>query len=375
MEKYEINKYLATFSEQVDDLYQSLNIEKLNNELPILAKKVEDPNLWNDPQNANKIIANYNSKKENVSIYNEMSSKLSDMKDSLELIDDPEYAKILEDEIIAFEKRMKELEIRITLSGEYDNSGVIMEFHPGAGGTESMDWALMLYRMYQRYCQRQGFKFNTIDYQPGEAGIKSATVEISGPFAYGLLKSERGVHRLVRISPFDANKRRHTSFASIDIAPVIENNNDIVINDEEIRIDTYCSSGAGGQGVNTTYSAVRVTHLPTNTVVTCQNERSQIQNKEQAMKVLKARLYEMEVRRKEEENGAERKSKIGTGDRAEKIRTYNYPQNRVTDHRIGFTIQKLDRVMEGDLDEILDALKEANERDLIIEANKEINLE
>ena len=346
MEKYEINKYLATFSEQVDDLYQSLNIEKLNNELPILAKKVEDPNLWNDPQNANKIIANYNSKKENVSIYNEMSSKLSDMKDSLELIDDPEYAKILEDEIIAFEKRMKELEIRITLSGEYDNSGVIMEFHPGAGGTESMDWALMLYRMYQRYCQRQGFKFNTIDYQPGEAGIKSATVEISGPFAYGLLKSERGVHRLVRISPFDANKRRHTSFASIDIAPVIENNNDIVINDEEIRIDTYCSSGAGGQGVNTTYSAVRVTHLPTNTVVTCQNERSQIKNKARAMVVLKSRIYDMQQQEKNKAAGSARKSMIGTGDRSEKIRTYNYPQNRVTDHRINFSIMELDRVMD-----------------------------
>ena len=362
MEKYEINKYLATFSEQVDDLYQSLNIEKLNNELPILAKKVEDPNLWNDPQNANKIIANYNSKKENVSIYNEMSSKLSDMKDSLELIDDPEYAKILEDEIIAFEKRMKELEIRITLSGEYDNSGVIMEFHPGAGGTESMDWALMLYRMYQRYCQRQGFKFNTIDYQPGEAGIKSATVEISGPFAYGLLKSERGVHRLVRISPFDANKRRHTSFASIDIAPVIENNNDIVINDEEIRIDTYCSSGAGGQGVNTTYSAVRVTHLPTNTVVTCQNERSQIKNKEIALKVLKSKLLELKIQQEQEKIRKLKGEQMDIGFGSQ-IRSYVFcPYTLVKDHRTDYETGNIQAVMDGEIDEFIKAYLKMNAR-------------
>lgn len=362
MEKYEINKYLATFSEQVDDLYQSLNIEKLNNELPILAKKVEDPNLWNDPQNANKIIANYNSKKENVSIYNEMSSKLSDMKDSLELIDDPEYAKILEDEIIAFEKRMKELEIRITLSGEYDNSGVIMEFHPGAGGTESMDWALMLYRMYQRYCQRQGFKFNTIDYQPGEAGIKSATVEISSPFAYGLLKSERGVHRLVRISPFDANKRRHTSFASIDIAPVIENNNDIVINDEEIRIDTYCSSGAGGQGVNTTYSAVRVTHLPTNTVVTCQNERSQIKNKEIALKVLKSKLLELKIQQEQEQIRKLKGEQMDIGFGSQ-IRSYVFcPYTLVKDHRTDYETGNIQAVMDGEIDEFIKAYLKMNAR-------------
>ena len=243
------------------------------------------------------------------------------------------------------------------LSDKYDDNDAILTLHAGAGGTEAQDWVSMLFRMYSRYCERQGFEIKVLDYLAGDdAGIKSVSFLVEGDKAYGYLKAEKGVHRLVRISPFDANKRRHTSFASLDVMPKIEDDQSIVINPEDLKVDTYRSSGAGGQHVNKTESAIRITHIPTGTVVTCQNERSQIQNKEQAMKVLKARLYEAERMRQEEELGQTRKSKIGTGSRAEKIRTYNYPQNRVTDHRIGYTSNNLDRVMNGDLEDLIEAL-------------------
>lgn len=363
MEKYEINKYLISFKEKVNDFYQSLNIDKLREELKILDKEINNPNLWDNPTKAQEIINKANSIKENINIYDESKSQLDDMINTVELIDDdPQMALLLEEEILSFDKKMNELEIRITLSEPYDDSGVIMEFHPGAGGTESMDWASMLFRMYQRYCAKKGYKFNILDYQPGEAGIKSATVEITGKYAYGMLKGERGVHRLVRISPFDSNKRRHTSFASIDIAPVIENNNDIEIKDEDIRIDTYCSSGAGGQGVNTTYSAVRVTHIPTNIVVTCQNERSQIKNKEIALKVLKSKLFERKLK-EEEENLKKLKGEqmdIGFGSQ---IRSYVFcPYTLVKDHRTNFEVGNIQAVMDGEIDDFIRSYLKMNAR-------------
>lgn len=355
MEKYEINKYLNTFETWILDIYQALKIEDIKDKYEKLSKITSDMNLWNDPDNANKVIKEFNEIKEKISIYNEMNNKLKDMKDIIDLIDEEEYKNLLEDEIISFEKRKKELDILITLSGKYDNMGVIMEFHPGAGGTESMDWALMLYRMYQRYCQLKGFKFNTIDYQPGEAGIKSATVEITGSYAYGLLKSERGVHRLVRISPFDSNKRRHTSFSSIDIAPVIDNDNTIEIKDEDIRVDTYCSSGAGGQGVNTTYSAVRITHLPTNIVITCQNERSQIKNKETALKVLKSKLFELKIQQEQEELRKLKGEQLDIG-WGSQIRSYVFcPYTLVKDHRTEYETGNIQSVMDGNIDEFITA--------------------
>ena len=220
----------------------------------------------------------------------------------------------------------------------------------------------MLFRMYTRYCERHNYKYEIVSYLDGEeAGIKSVSMKVNGLYAYGNLRGEKGVHRLVRLSPFDANNKRHTSFASIDITPEFNDDIDIKIEDKDLKIDVYRSSGKGGQGVNTTDSAVRITHLPTNTVVTCQNERSQIQNKEQAMKVLKARLYEMKLEEQEQKEGKERRNKIGTGDRAEKIRTYNYPQNRVTDHRINYTSKNLDRIMDGDLDDLFTALRKEAE--------------
>lgn len=289
-----------------------------------------------------------------------MFSLKTRLEEDIELLDlEDEDAEIAtyEQEEREIEKKLESLSTLLLLSGPYDKNNCILEVHAGAGGTEACDWAMMLYRMYLRYCEKKGYKTEILDYQEGEeAGIKSASIRVIGSYAYGYLKWEKGVHRLVRLSPFDSNNRRHTSFASIDVTPEFDTTIDIEINEADLKIDVYRSGGAGGQHVNTTDSAVRITHLPTKTVVTCQNERSQIQNKEHCMKMLKARLYEEKMRKQEEQLGLERRNKIGTGDRSEKIRTYNYPQNRVTDHRIGFTLKQLDRVMEGSLDEIIEAL-------------------
>ena len=363
MEKYEVNKYIEIFKEKVNDFYHALKIEEITSLVPGYEEKVGNTNLWDNPTEAQKIINEYNVIKEKIQTYQNCQKKLNDMIEIIPLsFEDEEMAMILEEEILSFAKEIEQIEIDVTLSEPYDDSTCIVEFHPGAGGTESMDWAQMLFRMYQFYAQSKKFKFNIIDYQPGEAGIKSATVEISGKFAYGLLKSERGVHRLVRISPFDSNKRRHTSFCSIQISPVIENDNDIIIKDEDLRIDTYCSSGAGGQGVNTTYSAVRITHIPTNTVVTCQNERSQIKNKEMALKVLKSKLFELKLQQEEEEL---RKLKgeqmeIGFGSQ---IRSYVFcPYTLVKDHRTNHETGNIDAVMDGQIEEFIRAYLKMNAR-------------
>ena len=253
--------------------------------------------------------------------------------------------------VAALEERVEETELATLLTGKHDASDAILEIHPGAGGTESQDWAEMLYRMYVRWAERRGFKVSTLDWQAGEeAGLKSATINVSGPNVYGYLKAERGVHRLVRISPYDAQARRHTSFASIDVIPEVENDVAIVIEDKDLRIDTYRSSGAGGQHVNVTDSAVRITHLPTNIVVTCQNERSQHRNREVAMGVLHSKL----ASRAREEAEASMAKEIGEKKKIEwghQIRSYVLaPYRMVKDHRTGFEVGDADRVLNGDLD-------------------------
>ena len=258
------------------------------------------------------------------------------------------------------EPKLDRIELTTKMTGKHDLANAYLEIHPGAGGTESQDWAQMLERLYLRWCERRGFDVEVIDEQPGEeAGIKSATLLVKGPYAYGNLKSENGVHRLVRISPFDAQSRRHTSFASAHVYPEVDDEVDITVEEKDLRVDRYCSSGPGGQGVNTTYSAVRLVHIPTGIIVTCQNERSQIKNLASAMKVLKARLYELEMERREQELDKIKgpKKEISWGNQ---IRSYVLqPYRMVKDLRTGHEVGDADRVLDGDIDGFIEAFLQA----------------
>lgn len=263
----------------------------------------------------------------------------------------------LENELSNTEKLVEELEIATLLSGPYDNLNCFLEIHPGAGGTEAMDWASMLLRMYERFCEANGYKYEIIDFLKGEeAGVKSVTLKISGNMSYGYFKGEKGVHRLVRISPFDANKRRHTSFASVTVVPEFDKVSDIEINDEDLKIDVFHSSGAGGQSVNTSDSAVRITHLPTKTVVSCQVERSQLRNKERAMEMLKSKLYQLEVEKKEAELNKEKglSDSINFGSQ---IRNYVLePYTLVKDLRSGYETSQAFKILDGNLMPIMESV-------------------
>jgi len=352
LEKYEFNKFVTDSNKRVSDIHEALKIEEKKPIYLKLKEEIDSPDFWSDQNHAKSIIAKSNKINNDITSYEKAKKMLDDIIDTSELaFTDNEVMELLDEAIKDFNKYIEELENKVLLSGKYDFNNCILEFHPGAGGTESMDWALMLFRMYQRFCQDHKLKFDILNYEYGdEAGIKSASVMISGDYAYGMLKSEEGVHRLVRISPFDSNKRRHTSFCSIDVAPEIEEADDIVINDEDIRIDTYLASGHGGQGVNTTYSAVRITHLKTGIVVTCQNERSQLKNKDICMKVLKSKLMEIEIKKRESEmksiKGEQMAINFGS-----QIRSYVFtPYTLVKDHRTNFEMSNVNAVMDGDLD-------------------------
>ena len=277
--------------------------------------------------------------------------------------DDKEMFSLIETENVEIKKELEELEINILLNGPYDKLNAVLELHSGAGGTEACDWANMLYRMYMRWCEKKGYKTEVIDIQDGdEAGIKSASIIVKGINVYGYLKNEKGVHRLVRLSPFDSNNRRHTSFASVDVTPLFENDDiDIEINPNDLRIDVYRSSGCGGQGVNTTDSAVRITHLPTKIVVTCQNERSQIQNKERAMEVLKNKLYQLEIE-KRDQNLKEIKGNVMDINFGSAMRSYvMHPYSLVKDNRTSTETSNVLKVLDGDIDMFInDNLKKEN---------------
>lgn len=319
-----------------------------------------DPNFWNDSDKAAEVIAENNHLKKIVDGFNLLRDSLDDIETSHELLReeyDEELAELLNESVKETSAAIEEYELNLLLSGEHDQLDAMLELHSGAGGTESQDWAEMLLRMYQRYSESEGFKVETLDYQGGdEAGVKSVSISIKGPNAYGLLKAEKGVHRLVRISPFDSSGRRHTSFASCEVTPLFKNTDiKVEINTDDIKIDTYRSSGAGGQHVNTTDSAVRITHLPTGVVVTCQNERSQIKNREQAMQMLRAKLYQrkLEEQRAEIDDIKGEQKEIGWGSQ---IRSYVFhPYSMVKDHRTNYEVGNTDKVMDGDLSPFIHA--------------------
>ena len=302
-----------------------------------------------------------------VTCYKKYKKVLEDIENTKEMVKDPELGEMAKEELKTLEEEKitldSELEVLLIPKDPNDSKNVIMEIRGAAGGDEANIFAGDLFRMYTRYAEKQGFSYQVYNSIDGTAGgFSQIELIIKGNGAYSKLKYESGSHRVQRVPVTESNGRLQTSTATVLVMPEADEDVELEINPNDLRIDIYRSSGCGGQGVNTTDSAVRITHLPTGVVVTCQNERSQIQNKEQAMKVLKSRLYELQEQEKAEKEGNERRSKIGTGDRAEKIRTYNYPQNRVTDHRIGFTTNNLDRIMDGALDDIIDALIQEDQK-------------
>ncbi|MBO5349885.1 MAG: peptide chain release factor 2 [Clostridia bacterium] len=333
------------------------DILKLENELAELEKQTLNQDFWSDSKNSSKVLQNIKIIKNKKDSYTKLIteiSNLTEMNELLQIEEDETLAKDLIQNTASLEKEIENLEISTLLSDKYDINNAIITIHPGAGGTESQDWAEMLYRMYSRWANDNGYNLKELDYLDGdEAGLKSVTFLISGDYAYGYMKSEKGVHRLVRISPFDAGGRRHTSFASVEILPEITEDIEIDINPDDLRIDTYRASGAGGQHINKTSSAVRITHIPTNTVVACQTERSQIQNRETAMKMLKSKLLnlkEQEHKEKIEDLKGEQKD-IAWGSQ---IRSYVFcPYTLVKDHRTNYEVGNVQSVMDGDLNEFM----------------------
>lgn len=328
-------------------------------EIKSLEKLVNSPSFWDNTDEANKIIEKLNNLKNSTSSVVSLSDEIKDCIDLIGLLEeeiDEDILSYVEDCYSTLEARVSKLELELLLSGEYDANNAIVEIHSGAGGTEACDWASMLYRMYIRWCEDKDYKVEVLDLLEGEeAGIKRVSFLVKGLNAYGYLKCEKGIHRLVRLSPFDSNNKRHTSFASVEVTPEIDNTVSVQINDEDLKIDVYRSSGAGGQGVNTTDSAVRVTHLPTKIVVTCQNERSQIKNKEKAISILKGKLKLLEIEAKEREM-ANLKGESKNIDFGSQIRSYvMHPYSMVKDHRTGCETSNVSKVLDGDLDMFIEA--------------------
>ncbi|WZL77502.1 peptide chain release factor 2 [Eubacteriales bacterium mix99] len=337
----------------------SLDIPGCQQRIEELEEQMNVPDFWNDLGRSQKVNQETRSLKRKLESYNRTKSRLEDTEVLIDLGQEMEDSSVVEEvqgNVEQLEKDVEKMRLNALLKGPYDASNAIVSLHAGAGGTEAMDWTSMLLRMYTRWCESKEYEVKTLDFLPGEeAGVKSVTLHVIGENAYGYLKAEKGVHRLVRISPFDSSGRRHTSFASLDVMPELEDDNTIEIRPEDLRVDTYRSSGAGGQHVNKTSSAIRITHLPTGIVVTCQNERSQIQNRETAMKMLRGKLLtlkEQENQEKKDEIEGELK-KIEWGSQ---IRSYVFhPYNMVKDHRTNVETGNIQAVMDGDLDMFINA--------------------
>ena len=339
------------------------DIDNKQSAIDKLEKETSKHDFWNDNIRSNKIIEELNSLKDVVVKITNLKSRIDALKDLSTSLDE-ESIPIVEEEVLQIDKDTKEASLLLLLNGKYDKGNAILEVHSGAGGTEACDWAMMLYRMYTRWCDKNGYKYTVLDYQEGEeVGIKSVSMLVKGLYAYGYLKCESGIHRLVRLSPFDANHKRHTSFASVMSVPFIDDKTSVDINEKDLRIDVYRSSGCGGQGVNTTDSAVRITHIPTNIVVTCQNERSQIQNKEQAMKILKSKLLLLETEKKNSELNSfkENQQNIEFGSQ---IRSYvMHPYSLVKDHRTLYETSNVSKVLDGDINIFIEMMLKEDKND------------
>jgi peptide chain release factor 2 len=358
MDAYEYGELLKSLSIKMENIGNIVKPEILQKRLDEIEQMQQDQDFWNDAEYAGKISQEKTKTERILATYNNANDAVSDALEYFELAKsekDDDTLEMLYEDAQSLQESTNALEVQMMLSGEHDGNNAIVSIHPGAGGTESQDWANMLYRMYLRWAERRGFKVEVLDYQAGEeAGIKDVSFIIKGENAYGYLKVENGIHRLVRISPFDSNAKRHTSFSSVMVSPEVDDDIDIVIEDKDIRIDTYRSSGAGGQHVNKTESAIRLTHIETNIVVQCQNDRSQHKNKAAAMKMLKSRLYEYEMAKKQAALDGVEKSDIGWG---HQIRSYvMQPYQQVKDTRSNIPYSNVDGILDGDIDKLLEGV-------------------
>ncbi len=363
LELEELRLFLIGLEQEITNLAGALGIDRLKRQLEELEARTAAPEFWSDPENSQKVLQQTGQLKNKLTAYQNLVSLYEDTLTMVELaleekeVDEYPALKESADQIA---EKLEEQKLSTLLTGEYDAKNAILTFHAGAGGTEAQDWAQMLYRMYTRWVERHGFKLKLLDMLDGEeAGIKSASILVEGMNAYGYLKSEAGVHRLVRVSPFDASGRRHTSFASLEVMPEIDDDLEVTIDEKDLRIDTYRSSGAGGQHVNKTESAIRITHIPTGIVVACQNERSQIQNREVAMRMLRSKLVEIKEREHlekiEDIKGVQKEIAWGS-----QIRSYVFmPYTLVKDHRTGFETGNIGAVMDGDIDGFINAYLKA----------------
>ncbi len=358
MDSYEYGEMLKSLQSKMSNITGITQPEKIDLRLKEIGTLQQDPEFWNDAKNAAKVSQQKTKLERILNVYSDAKDALADAVEYFELAkseNDEDTLQMLFEDADSLKKHIQKLEVQIMLSGEHDSNSAIVSIHPGAGGTESQDWASMLYRMYLRWAERHDFKIEVLDYQPGEeAGIKDVSFIIKGENAYGYLKVENGIHRLVRISPFDSNAKRHTSFSSVMVSPEVDDDIDIDIEDRDIRVDTYRASGAGGQHVNKTESAIRITHIETGIVVQCQNDRSQHKNRAAAMKMLKSRLYEYEMAKKQAQIDGIEKSEIGWG---HQIRSYVLqPYQQVKDTRSNEAFTNVPAVLDGDIDKILEGV-------------------
>ncbi len=356
MDSYEYNELLKKMQTKIENIQKIIEPERLQMRIEEIQKLESGSDFWSDAKKAGTLQKEKNTKKSILEKFTNAKNALEDAKDLLEMANeeqDDETKEMLYEDAPKLEELITKLEVTMMLSGKDDEKNAIVSIHPGAGGTESQDWANMIYRMYLRWAEREGYKVEVLDYQEAdEAGIKDVSFIIKGENTYGYLKVENGIHRLVRISPFDSNAKRHTSFCSVMVSPEVDDDIEIVIEDKDIRVDTYRASGAGGQHVNKTDSAIRITHIPTGIVVQCQNDRSQHKNRATAEKMLKSRLYELELMKQEAEKNGVAKSEIGWG---HQIRSYVLaPYRQVKDNRSNKAYSNVDAILDGDITKVME---------------------